>query len=34
MNPYGFVQLGQAAVRSPMKKRGHDHFTGLSGVLT
>jgi CRISPR/Cas system CSM-associated protein Csm3 (group 7 of RAMP superfamily) len=34
MNPYDFVQLGQAATRSPMKKRGHDHFTGLSGVLT
>lgn len=34
MNPYGFVQLGQAAARSSMRRRGHDHFTGLGGVLT
>ncbi len=34
MNPYGFVQMGPAAARNSIKKRGHDHFAGLSGVLT
>lgn len=34
MNPYGFVQLAQAAPRVSVLTRGHDHFVGLSGTLT